>query len=190
MGLDAVFTEFPCLETERLRLRQVRPEDAKLVYRYLSDDEASRYVDFKADSLRWAQGHVQNLRRHYRHREWLRWAIERKADGLYLGMCGYHGFFGEHRAEIGYELGREHWNQGVITEVLRTVVPFGFAEMGLHRIQAWAATANGASVRVLQKAGFTEEGHMRDYLYIPHRNVYEDVILFGALATDDLGQVI
>jgi [ribosomal protein S5]-alanine N-acetyltransferase len=184
MGLDAVFTEFPCLETERFRLRPIDPQDAKLVFHYLSDDEASRYVDFKADSLRWAQGHVQNLRRRYRHREWLRWAIERKADGLYLGMCGYHGIAGEHRAEIGYELGREHWNQGVMTEVLHTVVPFGFDTMGLHRIQAWAAVANPASARVLLKAGFAEEGRLRDYLYIPHRNAYEDVAMFGALGTD------
>lgn len=57
--------------------------------------------------------------------------------------------------------------------------------MGLHRIQAWSAVANGASARVLLKAGFAEEGRLRDWLYVPHRDAYEDVIMFGALATDE-----
>jgi [ribosomal protein S5]-alanine N-acetyltransferase len=180
----SVFETFPVLETERFLLREITPADAKLLYKYLSDEEATRYIDFQALDLRWAQGHVQDLRRKYRHREWLRFAIARKSDGLFLGMCGFHGFHQGYRAEVGYELGREHWNQGVMTEVMRTVVPFGFRELGLHRIQALVCCENAPSVHLLRKLGFREEGRLRHYIYIPHREMYEDATIFGLLRTD------
>lgn len=184
MVLEPVFERFPTLETARFLLRPVRLDDDSLMLRYLSDPEATRYIDFQATSLRWARSHIKNTQRRYRDREWLRWAIERKSDQLFLGMCGFHNFGGGYRAEVGYELGREHWNQGVITEVLGSVLPFGFTTLGLHRIQAWSCTENHASNRVLVKAGFTLEGRLRDFTYIPHRETYEDVFLYGLLRSD------
>ncbi|WP_449603874.1 GNAT family N-acetyltransferase [Paenibacillus sp. Marseille-Q9583] len=50
-----------------------------------------------------------------------------------------------------------------MTEALKSVVAFGFEKVGFHRIQAVVAVENTASIKSLKKAGFTEEGILRQY---------------------------
>jgi RimJ/RimL family protein N-acetyltransferase len=64
-------------------------------------------------------------------------------------------------AEIGYWLGQAHWGRGLATAAVRAVTDYAFAQFGLTRIFAVPFAANGASIRVLEKAGFTLEGHLR-----------------------------
>jgi RimJ/RimL family protein N-acetyltransferase len=64
-------------------------------------------------------------------------------------------------AEIGYWLGEPYWGRGVMTEVVRAVTDWSFAELGLIRIYALPYATSLASVRVLEKAGFVYEGRLR-----------------------------
>jgi RimJ/RimL family protein N-acetyltransferase len=61
-------------------------------------------------------------------------------------------------AEIGYWLGEEFWNRGIVTEAVKAVTQYGFASLGLVRIHAEVFAWNTASMRVLEKAGFAKEG--------------------------------
>ena len=65
-------------------------------------------------------------------------------------------------AEIGYWLSERLWNRGILTEALRAVTERLFAQMPLHRIFALPMAGNGASARVLEKAGYTLEGRLRE----------------------------
>jgi RimJ/RimL family protein N-acetyltransferase len=64
-------------------------------------------------------------------------------------------------AEIGYWIGQDHWRRGLATAALRVVTEYGFAQFGLTRIFAVPFAANAASIRVLEKAGYTLEGDLR-----------------------------
>jgi [ribosomal protein S5]-alanine N-acetyltransferase len=64
-------------------------------------------------------------------------------------------------AEIGYWLGEPYWGRGICTEALRAVTRFAVAEHGLTRVFALPFAHNTASCRVLEKAGFAIEGHLR-----------------------------
>lgn len=104
-----------------------------------------------------------------------------KSTGKVIGFCGYHTWYTDHnRAEMFYGLHSDtHKQQGIMTEALSTVIPYGFNEMKLHRIEAMTATDNRASINTLLKFGFKQEGHLREHYFI--NGVMEDSLMFSLL---------
>jgi ribosomal-protein-alanine N-acetyltransferase len=86
-------------------------------------------------------------------------------------------------ASIGYWIGAPYAGRGLMTDTVRTVAPFAFATLRLHRLEAACLPTNVASTRVLEKAGFRLEGRARQYLKIDGR--WQDHNLY-ALLHDDL----
>lgn len=80
-------------------------------------------------------------------------------------------------AYLGYWIDAACGGRGFATEAVRQAVAFAFGEGGLHRVQAAVMPRNGASIRVLEKAGFREEGLALRYLQIA--GVWEDHLLFA-----------
>src|SRR5947209_2302263 len=64
-------------------------------------------------------------------------------------------------AEIGYWLGEPYWGRGIATEALRAITECAFMTFDLCRLQAGVFEWNPASMRVLEKAGFTLEARHR-----------------------------
>jgi RimJ/RimL family protein N-acetyltransferase len=64
-------------------------------------------------------------------------------------------------AEIGYWLGVAHWNKGIMTAAVRAVTAYAFEQLSLTRVFALPFAGNGASQRVLEKAGYLREGVLR-----------------------------
>ncbi len=64
-------------------------------------------------------------------------------------------------AEIGYWLGEPFWGQGIATKALRALTEYAFANLDLIRLYGSVFEWNPASVRVLEKAGYTYEGRRR-----------------------------
>jgi len=93
----------------------------------------------------------------------INWAIRRSDNNSLIGGIGFHDFeMGEsHSAEIGYWLAKPYWNLGIMSAAVRAVAEYGFKEFGLARIEAPIFHFNGASGRVLEKAGFQFEGRLR-----------------------------
>ena len=83
---------------------------------------------------------------------------------------------------IGYWVGAPHAHRGHMTRALRVLLPTLFGELGLHRVEAACIPGNTASVRVLEKCGFTREGLARRYLCI--NGIWQDHLLFGLLHDD------
>ena len=86
---------------------------------------------------------------------------------------------------IGYWVGQPHAHRGYMTAALRVLLPSLFGELNLHRIEAACIPSNAASIRVLEKCGFTREGLARRYLCI--NGVWQDHLLFGLLHEDFRG---
>jgi RimJ/RimL family protein N-acetyltransferase len=64
-------------------------------------------------------------------------------------------------AEIGYWLGEPFWGQGIATRAVRAMTQWAFDKLNLVRLQARVFETNPASGRVLEKAGFSCEGRLR-----------------------------
>lgn len=78
--------------------------------------------------------------------------------------------------EVGYLLAPAARGRGVMSRGLRLVVAWGFAELGLARVQAFASPENAPSVRLLERLGFVREGVLRSY-----RGAGEDRVAFSLL---------
>ena len=89
------------------------------------------------------------------------WAIE--ADGAAVGGIGLQmqGDIERVSAEIGYWLGEPYWGRGIATEAVKAVTAQAFTLFDLTRIFAVVFTDHAASQRVLEKAGYIKEGHLR-----------------------------
>ncbi len=85
-------------------------------------------------------------------------------------------------ASLGYWIGSPYAGQGRMTQAVKTLLPFAFKTLRLHRLEAACMPANTASIRVLEASRFHHEGLARAYLKISGR--WEDHLLFAALADD------
>jgi ribosomal-protein-alanine N-acetyltransferase len=182
MGNDLHFETFPLLETERLILRELRPEDAEAVFRILSDAEVVRYYDPLMTHLEQAQRSIERHRARFENNEGIRWGITIKGEDTIVGNCGFFRDKDNFSAALSYVLAKSSWNKGFMPEALSAIIAFGFEHYHLHRIEAHVARPNLASVRVLQKLGFQEEGLLRESLFENKR--FHDEKVFALLKSD------
>jgi [ribosomal protein S5]-alanine N-acetyltransferase len=82
-------------------------------------------------------------------------------------------------ASLGYWMGQPYVSQGYMTAAVRAVIPFAFATLRLHRLEAACIPTNAASIRLLEKTGFVREGYAREYLCI--NGIWQDHLLYGRL---------
>ncbi len=80
---------------------------------------------------------------------------------------------------IGYWIGAPFARKGYMTAAMRALVPFCFATLRLHRLEAACIPANTASVRLLEKTGFQREGYACSYLCI--NGIWQDHLLYARL---------
>ncbi len=85
-------------------------------------------------------------------------------------------------ASLGYWMAVRHAGRGVMTAAVMAVCRYAFLTLQLRRIEAACLPDNAASIRLLQKAGFTGEGRAREYLCIAGE--WRDHLLFARLAHD------
>jgi len=165
MFIETVFQTFPQLETNRLILRQMQAADAPSIFRILSDEEVTRHYDDAAfTDLTQASEQIKAWETGYTQRRCIRWGIALKEDGVIIGSCGFYGTHTWHlRGSIGYELARPFWRQGIMLEALTAILTLGFESMGLNRIDAVVLPENIASIRLLERLGFHNEGLLREY---------------------------
>jgi ribosomal-protein-alanine N-acetyltransferase len=179
--LEAVFTTFPQLETERCILREIQMADAEALFACFNDDEVTRYYDQPTfTAVEQAEKLILHMRQGYRDRRSIRWGIARKDDNWLLGTCGFNSWNRfAYKTAIGYELAQSYWRQGVMTEVLTAVLDFGFQPMRLNRVEALVMPGNSGSEAVLAKLGFQREGLLRQYAYFKEQ--FYDLQMFALL---------
>jgi RimJ/RimL family protein N-acetyltransferase len=83
----------------------------------------------------------------------------------------------EKNAEIGYWLGEPFWGKGIMTEVVKQMVTYGFNNWPVNRIFACVFEHNLASERVLIKAGFKQEAYLTQSIF--KNGVYLDEKIYA-----------
>ncbi|GAA2760160.1 GNAT family N-acetyltransferase [Actinopolymorpha rutila] len=89
-------------------------------------------------------------------------------------------------ATLGIFLGPDHHGQGFGTDAVRVLVRYGFAQLGLHRIQLEVFAFNQPAIASYRKVGFVEEGRRRSAVY--RNGAWHDEVLMGMLRTEWPGQ--
>ncbi len=176
--------EFPKISTERLILREIGYDDAKVLFKYWSDREVTKYLNMEPFvTMQQTVRMIKVLSSLFAREEGIRWGIARKEDDVLIGTCGFNNWIQKSsRGEIGYELGRIYWGNGYATEALKEMLKYGFEEKKLNRIEAFTVPEAHQSINVLKKLGFKKEGRLREYGYWNNR--YWDENIYSLLKRD------
>ena len=172
MAIEAIFTDFPRIETERLILRQIQASDADALFALFSEGDVMEFSGGKVphQTVEETRAFIRQLQGWYERHEGIEWGITRKGDDTVIGTCGFYSFDERfYRAETGYELHPAYWRQGIMSEALRAIVAFAFTTIGLHRIEAVVDEGNDRSTGILRKFGFTHEGTLRQRVFFRDR---------------------
>jgi len=178
----------PVLQTERLTLRALRPEDAPVLKHLVSSYEvalntlsiphpypegaAAEWIASNDKSF--DDGKMVNLG-----------IFLREGDTL-VGSIGLTIHREHDRGELGYWIGVDYWNRGYATEATAAIIDYGFRERGLHRIDAGHFARNPGSGRVMQKVGMSLEGRFRES--VKKWDEFVDVDFYAILRSEWIAQ--
>lgn len=172
------------LKTSRAHLRPLALEDAGAMYEIYRDPETMRY--WSSPPVTDVDGALKLVQADL---DWVEegnaivWAIAEPSSNKALGKFVLFQFSQENRrAEVGYVLNREHWGNGLMTEIMARVIDYAFDELGLHRLEADTDTENAGSIALLEKMGFVHEGMFRQRWRVYGQ--WQDSAMLGLLKPD------
>lgn len=165
----------PELETARLSLRRFTFDDAPFVVELLTQPSFIRNIGDRGVR------NVDDARRYLRDGPMAMygkfgfglWRAARRADDVFVGMCGLLKRDILPDVDVGYAFLPEHWGQGYAVEAAGATVAYGARQFGLKRIIGVVSDHNAASIRVLEKIG------MRFERMYPMHPGEPDVRLYG-----------
>ena len=153
------------LDTPRLTLRPLRPEDAPDMFAYARDRDVGPMAGWSPhQSVEESRRLIQTF---METRSGLCLGIEHKEIGTLIGTISLA--VDSHRPKVpgvlvmGYALSKSYWGQGLMPEAVRAMMDFGFRQWKLKAIVITHYPENQRSRRVIEKAGFQFDGLMRAY---------------------------
>ncbi|MFG2911111.1 GNAT family N-acetyltransferase [Kitasatospora sp. NPDC048286] len=168
------------LSGPKLALREVEPEDVDDLLAIYGDPEATRHLSFEPRTREQVEA-ITNRSIASAH------AAPRTEFCLAVTALGEHRLIGYARlatepqqaATIGFALHQAAWGKGHGTETVHLLFALGFDVLGLHRIWAARSPLNEASARTLLRAGMTEDGRIRDHVFV--HGTWRDSITYSIL---------
>jgi ribosomal-protein-alanine N-acetyltransferase len=149
---------------ERCTVRPWRLSDADSLVRHANNRKVWLLVRDRFPHPYTIQDAHEFLQRATTEQPEMKFCIE--IEGAAVGGIGVHPGEDVHRhtATLGYWLGETFWGRGVMSEAVTAVIDFCFDNFPLRRISAEVFANNPASARVLEKAGFTFEGRLKNHV--------------------------
>lgn len=175
---------FPELETDRLVLRNITEDDADSILKYLSDQEVMKYYGLEPfQTLHDARSEISWYQSIKADQSGIRWGITLKGQGEVIGSCGFHNIISQHfRTEIGFELSKAYWGQGIASEAVDAIIRYGFEQMKFQRIEALIEPLNASSRKLVEKKAFKREGLLRKYEFTCGK--FDDLYMYALLKED------
>lgn len=148
------------LETERLVIRSVRPEDAPDFQRLYSDPDVRRFLPpGPPATLESARGIVERRLQLERERGFAGWHVSLSSTGDFIGSVALQPIERTGpEVELAYHYLPSAWNKGYGTEAAKAILRYGFEMCGLEQIIAICFAENIGSWRIMEKAGMTYAG--------------------------------
>jgi RimJ/RimL family protein N-acetyltransferase len=177
-------TEAPTLHHGLITLRKPEERDIVSIFEGVKDPLIPRFTRISADYQMTSAEHYVRERspNGLKLRSELQLVLE--YDRKFAGAISFHTLdLDNAKAEIGYWLTADARGKGVATAATKLLTAYGFDTIGLHRIEALVVASNAPSLKVIQNAGFTQEGVMRDRSCCDDGS-REDMIIFAAIRSD------
>ncbi|NRR33640.1 GNAT family N-acetyltransferase [Oxalobacteraceae bacterium] len=178
-----MFSSFT-LRGKRVELRPIAERDAAVLFELYSDPEVMRYWNHAPwTSIDQSRTAIDEARSDHASGASLHCAIEHRESGVLIGSCALYAFAPQHScASLGDLLAREYWGQGYLSEAMRVLLDYAFAELKLNRIEADVNRGNAGSAMALDRLGFRHEGSMRERWIVAGEK--RDTESYGLLRSD------
>ena len=88
-------------------------------------------------------------------------------------------------AHVGITMSPGARGKGYGTDALRVMLGYAFDDRGLHRVQLETLATNAPGLACYRRAGFVEEGRLREHAWVAGRFV--DTVVMGVLAAERRG---
>ena len=167
----------------RVILRAIERSDLPRYVQWLNDPAVLEYFGqvtpiSQADEEAWYETMLQE-------RSVRNFAVE--FEGQHVGGAGFGKIDPRNAcAEVGLFIGLpERWDQGLGSDVLHTLLRFGFDQMNLNRIYLWVFAGNERAVHLYEKVGFQHEGRWRQAEFRNGR--YHDMLWMSILREEWTG---
>ncbi|MBA2736909.1 MAG: GNAT family N-acetyltransferase [Pyrinomonadaceae bacterium] len=148
------------LQTQRTVLRMFTPDDLDALAAIFGNANVMKYLglDCKPIAREETETAILSMIKHWKERNFGRWAVINKEDKRLIGCAGFRSF--EEIAELFYILDEPYWGKGLATEIAGECLRFGFEERGLNQIIAFTRPENAASRKVLDKINMRFDGEI------------------------------
>lgn len=172
------------IETDRLILRNAKPEDAAELLEIRNSEFVMQYNCMKVftpdDAAKEIEKDALSDKMIY---------MELKETGALIGIISLDDDTLRHRVNsltLAYYLGENYASKGYMTEALRDVVEYAFEELGVEVLAARVFSENEASLKLIKGLGFKHEGTLR-HCVKGHDDLVHDDMVFSIIKEDYLG---
>lgn len=145
------------LDTQRLSLRELTPDDAQFILKLLNEPSFLRYIgDKKVRNLEDARNYISNGPvASYGRNGFGLYLVELKKSHTPIGICGFLKREELPEPDIGFAFLPEFWSKGFAFEAAAALLQDGRERLELQRILAITSLDNDASIKLLQRLGFS-----------------------------------
>lgn len=146
----------PILETQRIILRPLKVSDAEHIYKsWTSDPEVAKYMIWDLhksveDTIEWLKLEEQDIDNDYKYG----WGFVLKETGELFGSGGIYYKSEQGCYELGYNIMKKYWGQGLTTEAGKAMLDFAVNALGEKKFFCRHAVDNIGSMKVMIKLGF------------------------------------
>ncbi len=172
-----------------LYLRTVLQQDVENIYKYASDPEVTKYLDFKTyESIDQARKFVRKV---LRSPDMMNSHFGVIYKGDFIGTIAFtkdsNWQFG--CAEVRYVIDKEYLDKGIVSQCLDAFLAYGFEKLDLEIVRASHPKDNEYTKRTFEQLPFICEGTKRKSLYLVNENKLSDVIEYSMTKEEYEGQV-
>ena len=172
--------KFKLISTERLKIRQVQPEDSEDIYRYRSLSEVNRFESFHPEELSAVEEFIEKSETRIDIPDtWVQLVLILKEKDILIGDIGLHFLQDIAQVEIGYALDPAFQGKGYAEEAVRGVMKYLFKDLKKHRVMASVDPDNERSIHLLEKLRMRKEAHFKKSYLIG--SVYYDDCIYALL---------
>jgi RimJ/RimL family protein N-acetyltransferase len=160
VGMGSATTDYPTLETDRLRLRPHRADDFPDSFAMWSEPAVVAFIGGTLSTRQRAWLRVLQYAGHWSLMGFGYWAIEEKSSGRFAGEVGFADFKRDIDArfaalpELGWALPTRFHGKGYATEAARAAL--AWADERFPRTFCMIDPQNAPSLRVAARCGFEE----------------------------------
>jgi len=173
----------PVLMGHGIALRGLRVSDAASLLSLLTTEEVTRFISPPPTTVEGFERFIEWAQREQAAGHYVCFAIVPEGSDTAVGLFQVRQLdAGFRTAEWGFAIGSAHWGTGLFAAGAALVLAFAFETLGVQRLEARAAVANGRGNGALRKMGAVCEGRLRGSF--EHRGERLDQHLWSILDSD------